>query len=1393
MDKRKHKRSRRFLSALMVLAMLVSLMPAGAFAMDGQSSTPTDIAEQNPANEPGTGEEGNSGTDGTEGTDSTDGTEESGDVTEMPTEPTTPTEPTEPAGDESDQNSLEAVYVSADGSDDDAGTAEKPFATLAKAVDAAADGATVYVMSDLTATTSARYWNKHLTITSGDGGPYTITRGNEVTAIQDPARGGYNGALLEVGGSSVDAASLTLIDITFDDQGKKMGEYFIQADSEGDGETHFGSEDISNGAIVQDGIIATYNGTATIVLGNGAVLKNFGGMSALRLSGGQLTMESGSAIYDDSDVIIDRTKGKTIQGQNDTSLYGPAGAIWMQGGTFIMDEGAIIGGSKDEGHQVIGRAIYIDSGNATVNGTIQNVKGDKDMWQSRTGIAIHLRNTNTEATLGSTGVITEITTDDDSQNSQVIRKNGGTIFTTEPGSQITDCQNVTLVSAWGDGYFDDDVHLNGNISNNKTNWSLIYLFNSDIIFGPSSVIDNNSATGAGGLIYSGNGAHYTFEGLITKNIASNGMVYLANQSGGRVVAEMKDGAKITENTGLGVRVNNSSLFTMNGGEISNNTGKGVMVSGKTSWKGVSFIMNNGAITGNGNYAVDCAIGGDSVVELNGGTISGNNDGDAQLYVWNDCSDAKGVYPDNTNDHLKIAAGVLKGDPTIQVTYGYDIGSFFGYEYSKNRELGTITLDADYSQVGIAYAKHPDTADAIQSSVTAQHDKWTVVGEDAYWLKPSETELHFTVTAPSGVERGRALYAAYIPMNADGTPVADAKAVLKQVENASVIDVTMDDLTADSSYALMFVMSDEYIFKPDDITIYTGGDGTDDAQTSGLPTPTMNESLPDKVSNVTVNNSAVADADSEYLESLFDIEYVDDQGNVIADDKTPGVYRAKIALSQVAKDAGLTLAEDGTVTGLQINGNTVKIADGELTIRFVSDPEDAVNEELTTIVRSEPLTEEMETPEALANGQAIAVIEGTGWSAPNFYTNGSENAELTDVSGVSLFFDELLPPGVGDNTGVDRAQALEDKADTYLGDSIKYPAYEMKYLDLVDKNNGNAWVASDSDITIYWPYPEGTSAETEFRVLHFRGLHREYGAEYTEESLQQQIEESVIEEVTVTNTKHGVSFTLPGNETEGSFSPFALVWAGSEPDPGPGPDPDPTPDPGPAPGPELERGDHYAYIVGYEDDTIRPKNNITRAEVATIFFRLLTDESREAYFTTDQDFTDVNDSAWYANTVATLSNAGILAGYPDGSFRPNDPITRAEFAAIATRFDDLATADSTFTDIDGHWAEDAINAAYGAGWVGGYPDGTFRPNNNITRAEVMSLVNRVLDREVDEDGMLDDMLTWIDNEPGTWYYEAVQEATNSHDYEREDADSVETWTQINEPIDWDKVEDDLLNN
>lgn len=224
---------------------------------------------------------------------------------------------------------------------------------------------------------------------------------------------------------------------------------------------------------------------------------------------------------------------------------------------------------------------------------------------------------------------------------------------------------------------------------------------------------------------------------------------------------------------------------------------------------------------------------------------------------------------------------------------------------------------------------------------------------------------------------------------------------------------------------------------------------------------------------------------------------------------------------------------------------------------------------------------------------------------------------------------------------------------------------------------------------------------------------------------------------------------------------------------------------------LNGDDHFAYIVGYPDGNVKPGGNITRAEVATIFFRLLTEDVRTANSTQANSLSDVSRGQWFNHAISTLSSMGIVKGNPDGTFDPDAPITRAEFAAIAARFDDKNTNNtSNFSDIASHWAKDEIGVAANKGWINGYPDSTFRPDQYITRAEAMTLVNRVLNRlpEKSED-LLDDMIKWPDNaDASVWYYLAVQEATNSHDYsDKSDADKYEKWTKLRENRDWTELE------
>ncbi|HRU41880.1 MAG TPA: S-layer homology domain-containing protein, partial [Candidatus Diapherotrites archaeon] len=212
-------------------------------------------------------------------------------------------------------------------------------------------------------------------------------------------------------------------------------------------------------------------------------------------------------------------------------------------------------------------------------------------------------------------------------------------------------------------------------------------------------------------------------------------------------------------------------------------------------------------------------------------------------------------------------------------------------------------------------------------------------------------------------------------------------------------------------------------------------------------------------------------------------------------------------------------------------------------------------------------------------------------------------------------------------------------------------------------------------------------------------------------------------------------------------------------------------------PQLNKTDHYQYLQGYPDNTIRPEGYITKEEAAAVFYRLLAPDYRVSIMTFDHKFTDVQTDRWSLKYIATLANGGIIEGNPDGTFQPQKPITKAELAALASRFDNLSPfSDDRFSDIAGHWANKYINSAAVKGWVKGNPDGTFEPDKPITRAEFATLVNNVLERRVRKDKILPDARRFPDLSESEWYYEAMQEAINSHYYIRLE-DTYEEWTEI----------------
>ena len=580
-----------------------------------------------------------------------------------------------------------------------------------------------------------------------------------------------------------------------------------------------------------------------------------------------------------------------------------------------------------------------------------------------------------------------------------------------------------------------------------------------------------------------------------------------------------------------------------------------------------------------------------------------------------------------------------------------------------------------------------------------------------------------------------------------------------------------------------------------ITIYTGGSGYEGTvassdgtllsdSSSGLPEPGFYFTLPYEM-NEAIKNASGGDVTdlSQYLsisakahaetgtstDRNWTITLYDVDGNSAVDGRY--LYRFEGAEGQDPVRMQFTDAEGRIVTSDAFDVSTalsqtytMSLYTGAVDAGSVTAEVTGTGEETTTPVQT-TLTGEETTITAVQDDEA-----------PTYLINDSEIA-VSDPDSVALLVDEVI-----DTNGSNAAETLLALAEDVIGDP---DGYEIKYLDLVDTANGNAWVtlAEGDSLTVFWPYPEGTDADDDFTLVHYKGLDRDFASDADVSTQLEGLDVLSSDDGTITRTEKGMLFEIS------DFSPFALTWekassssggsGGSSGGSGGGSDDDSDlPE-------DLNTEDHYAYVVGYEDGLVKPENATTRAEVASIFYRLLDEEVREAYDTTENSFSDVAQDSWYVETVSTLASMGIIEGYEDGTFRPVAAITRAEFAAIATRFfeETGATYESgTFTDVFGdEWYAGAIQDAVDHGILGGYEDGSVRPNNSITRAEDCAIVNRTLGRVQDAAHLLsaEEMKTWPDNPEDAWYYADIQEATNSHDYEwiTEDGETVEQWTGL----------------
>ena len=615
----------------------------------------------------------------------------------------------------------------------------------------------------------------------------------------------------------------------------------------------------------------------------------------------------------------------------------------------------------------------------------------------------------------------------------------------------------------------------------------------------------------------------------------------------------------------------------------------------------------------------------------------------------------------------------------------------------------------------------------------------------------------------------------------------------ELVNTASVDGADDETTVDPDDDVSETVDAEEAISvtPADITIYMGGEQGYEAvvgengeilgdANNSLPEPGFTVTLPEKLEGTNVTGLTFTEVGGTRTWTFAPYDGKD----------TTTVYKLVPEEGQEAtrviftdKEDGHTIVSDEFTVGLEVNTSFDMALYKGSGDTVVGDIETTIGEK-TYAVDSDNIGELTVRGTTDAVQFADANDDATSAEAPELdvddnttFTINDSNVLVTEDDGIALLFDEVI-----NNNGEDRTGLLEDKADDILKVDADEMSYDFKYLDLVDTHNGNTWVKASDDVTIYWPLPEGTTEDTEFSLLHFEGLHRDMESGDVESA----IAEGNVEQLEIEKVENGYVVIKTGDT---GFSPFALAWEtdnGGSDTPG-GNDPwYPPYNPGDDDKPSgLNTEDHFSYVVGYEDGMVKPQRSITRAEVATIFYRLLEDDVRDDYDTTRNNFSDVTSDSWYNQTVSTLASMGILKGYEDGTFRPNASITRAEFAAIATRFFEETGATyepGTFTDVTGdEWFAGAIMDAVNLGLIGGYEDGTVRPNNNITRAEACAIVNRTLGRVPDADHLLpaDEMTTWPDNPSSAWFYADMQEATNGHEYEwiTEDGNKIEEWTDI----------------
>ena len=1240
---------------------------------------------------------------------------------------------------ETEPAAASAVYVSESGNDITGdGTYDNPYATLPYAVSKAQSGATVYVMSNLSLSSMVSIWEKDIILASdpksmeeNSGESFTISREENFQPRQDNRRSTYNPAMIEVGGKTNQGivASLRLENIQLDDEcisaSDNDNKYFIQAI--GSASTDFGDlTGISNTQIVQDAMIASYNGTATITLGNGAVLKNYGGMSAVLITGGsELIMESGSRIIDDDGIL--REKGTTIPGAD--GLYGPAGAIWMQGGVLVMKDGSEING-------IVGRAIYNESGNATIGGAIINCKENSaNLWQGDQGAIAHLRS-HASMTLTNTGIIQNTPKDITTYKGAAIRLNTSN-FTMESGASISNL-NVSTGIAMGEdcnltvktnanihdiSYSDSviiltapkeysgtpEVYFDGTVYN-CTGGQRIFAFQGNVTETGTGTpyyvkIDKNAEAYHNntdyGIIYMQGPGTVDFYGKFHDNSSDSWAagISLANNYAYGTKLIMHEGAEIVNNQGKdegGVHVTHGT-FEMLGGTISGNTssstdtghgGGGVYVG-----RGGRFIMEGGTISNNHSATVGggVAFREDRLssntpfpyVELKGGTISDNTTGVSQ--TKNDLAVISGYFS-NISCYLTVDKAVEISEPSIYMQK-YD----FYIERVNNMKLGNAS-----------------TASETALTTSSAAKGWSDTLLAAFWLQ-SDNAVTLNLSEITKTETTLPIYALVMPTDENGDVTTGTEAaVYALTENSDETMTFAIPQGNENGYAVALVQPT-----------------TDYGTLTLTAAPTSIQEVPG-TNSYTVNYTAVYDI-SGNLTSL--IEQTDGNPNftltIDLDDKLTYTGGSMTINGQAASNV---TTNEGTISvTFPVNSTT-----GQVTLSFAATAVlDGDNfDDGISLVTSGELTgtvgsTNVNVPSNSAVTTLTAYVEPTPEPepepTPGGSTGGGGGGSHSDPTGnltISL-------GGNGGNEDFTFTVIFTDKD----GDELKNKFY-YNGDDSGTVGSGGEIVLTDGDKIVIRNLPEGTRYEVILENADGYTV-RSTGAE-------------------------GVIRTS-GNEAAFSVSPTVVLA-----------DPSVT-----GVTRWLNTTDHMAYLTGYPGGTFGPDNSMTRAEVAQMFYALLLNKD----VTITKTFSDVPADAWYATAVNTLASLGMVSGDPDGTFRPNDPITRAEFCVIALAFAyEPDNAVCSFGDVSrGDWFYPYVAQAASYGWIGGYTNGNFGPNDQITRAQVTTIVNNMLGRAADRDYVIDhqaDLVQFTDLTRAHWGFFQIMEATNAHDYTK--SGRQETW-------------------